>query len=139
MIEHRIVVQAPASVIYGIYKDVAQWNTWDPDTKASSLDGPFEAGTQGTLAPSKGRPIRITLTDVRENQSFTVVGGVPGFHMCFEHELKAHAQGTEVIHRVSFSGVFAFLFKRLLSPQINAGLPITLKRLKAHAQRIASA
>jgi hypothetical protein len=135
MIEHRISVKAPASVIFDIYKDVAHWHTWDPDTKLATLNGPFAVGASGTLAPTKGRPIRIGLTAVCENQSFTAEGGVPGFRMSFEHELSSlSAANTEVIHRVKFFGVLAFMFKRVLGPQINAGLPITLGRLKELAE-----
>jgi Polyketide cyclase / dehydrase and lipid transport len=137
MIEHRIVVNAPASVIFNIYQDVECWNTWDPDTKSSSLDGAFAVGTRGSLAPSKGRPIGITLTEVRADRAFTVVGGIPGFQMTFEHELLPNPSGTEVVHRVKFAGVLAFLFKPLLARQINAGLPVTLQRLKEHAEHLA--
>jgi hypothetical protein len=138
MIEHSILARASAQQVFQIYAEVSKWQEWDPDTKAASLDGPFVEGSSGTLAPTKGRPIRIRLESVVPNRSFTVLGGIPGFQMRFEHELtqsqSTEGPQTEIVHRVRFSGFLSFIFKPLLGPQINRGLPETLKRLASLAE-----
>ncbi len=85
VIEERIVIHAPPQAIFAVYAGVERWNTSDPDTKSSSLAGSFQAGTRGRLSPAKGREIAIEVTSVVPDRSFTVVGGIPWFHMVFEH------------------------------------------------------
>jgi hypothetical protein len=48
--------------------------------------------------------------------------------------LKPNAGGTEVIHRVTFSGLLSLLLGPMLSRQLNVGLPVTLRNLKALAE-----
>lgn len=135
-IEHAITVQAPAERIYALYEDVAHWNRWDPDTRASGIDGPFEVGTRGFLTPARGRTVPIQLTEVIANRSFTVEARIPLFRMVFEHVLLAQPGGaTRVVHRVTFTGPLTFILGRLVGAQVDAGLPVTLARLKAMAEQ----
>jgi Polyketide cyclase / dehydrase and lipid transport len=135
-IEERIQIKAPASVIYAMYADVARWNTWDPDTKSSTLNGPFAVGTAGTLAPTQGRPVQIKLVEVTQDRSFTVVGAIPGFSMRFDHELTEKEGVTEAVHRVNFSGPLRFIFGPLVGAQVRKGLPKTMVSLKAKAEAL---
>ncbi len=138
-VEHRISVNAPAHVIYRIYQDVANWHTWDPDTKQASLDGPFAVGSRGRLTPSKGNTVPMVLTQVEPDRCFTVESRIPLFRMLFEHELVAGPQSTTVVHRAAFSGPLAFIIGRMLARQLDVGLPVTLGRLKALAEARAAA
>jgi hypothetical protein len=54
--------------------------------------------------------------------------------MLFGHELIQGPEGTQVVHRVTFSGLLSVVLGPLLSKQLNTGLPITLARLKALAE-----
>jgi hypothetical protein len=133
-VEHRVPVAAPPEVVFEIYEDVPNWHTWDPDTKQASLEGPFQVGSRGRLTPTKGNTVPMRLTHVVAGRSFTVESRIPLFRMLFEHELTPSAGGTEVVHRVTFSGPLSMLLGPLLSRQLNAGLPVTLGRLKALAE-----
>jgi hypothetical protein len=120
--------------VHAIYAQVEHWHTWDPDTKAASIEGPFVSGATGTLAPQKGRAVKIRFTDVRPDAGFTCVGGIPGFTMTFEHELSDVKVGTLIVHRVTFSGFLAPIFERLMGKQLRVGLPKTLASLKRLAE-----
>jgi hypothetical protein len=135
-VEHRISVNASPDAIFRIYADVQNWHTWDPDTKHASLDGPFEVGSRGRLTPTKGNTVPMLLTHVVPGRAFTVESKIPLFRMVFEHELTPTANGTDVVHRVTFSGFLSFLLGRMLSRQLNTGLPVTLTRLKALAEKL---
>ncbi len=138
-IEHRIKVSATPDVIFRIYEDVRNWHTWDPDTKAATLDGPFEVGSRGRLTPTKGNPLPMVLTLVARDKCFTVESQIPLFRMVFEHELVPARGLTEVIHRVTLSGPLTMLLGRMLARQLHSGLPVTLARLKALAELRSSA
>jgi uncharacterized protein YndB with AHSA1/START domain len=133
-VEHRVKVDAAPQAIFRIYEDVANWHTWDPDTSRATLDGPFEVGSRGRLTPTKGSSVPMVLTEVVRNTSFTVESRIPLFRMLFEHELVPMQGQTEVVHRVTFSGPLTLLLGNMLARRVNAGLPITLGRLKALAE-----
>lgn len=133
-VEHRITVGAPPARIFGIYRQVERWHEWDPDTKSATLDGPFEVGSRGRLTPTKGNAVPMVVTEVQQDKCFTVESKIPLFRMVFEHELKPNGKGTEVTHRVTFSGPLSFVLGPMLSKQLNVGLPVTLGRLKALAE-----
>ena len=133
-VEHRITINATADSIYHIYCDVKNWHTWDPDTKSASLDGPFEVGSKGRLTPAKGNTVPMVLTQAEPGRCFTVESRIPMFRMVFDHEINALPGGTEVVHRVTFSGPLSLILGPMLSKQLNAGLPVTLSRLKALAE-----
>ncbi|MGD9729010.1 MAG: SRPBCC family protein [Nitrospiraceae bacterium] len=133
-VEHRVLVSASPETIYSIYEDVANWRTWDPATKSSSLDGPFIAGSKGKLTPAKGNTVPMTLIEANAGRNFTVECKIPLFRMTFEHELSCVGKECEVIHRAAFSGLLAPLLGRVIGAQINRGLPDTLQRLKNLAE-----
>ena len=135
-VEHRITIAASAETIFRIYEDVQNWHTWDPDTKQAFLDGPFRVGSRGRIAPPKGMAVPMLLTKVVPGECFTVESKIPLFRMLFEHELVAGAGVTEVIHRVTFSGVLSYVLGPMLCKQLNAGLPVTLRNLKVLAERL---
>lgn len=135
-VEHSILVNAAPERLFALYADVSNWHRWDPDTKAASINGPFQVGTTGSLTPTKGNTVRMLITSVVPNGSFTVEAKVPLFRMVFEHELVPAKGATRVTHRVIFSGALAFLLGRIVAAQLNKGLPITLAKLKASAEAV---
>lgn len=133
-VEHRIQIAAAPETVFRIYEDVQNWHTWDPDTKQAVIDGPFRVGSRGRITPPKGMSVPMLFTQVEPGKCFTVESKIPLFRMLFEHELVAVAGATEVVHRVRFSGFLSFVLGPMLSRQLNSGLPVTLRRLKALAE-----
>lgn len=133
-VEHRILTSAPPAVVYALYRDVEHWPAWDPDTKRAFITGPFAVGSRGRLTPAKGNTVPMVLTQVEPDRCFTVESRIPLFCMVFEHVLTPTPAGTEILHRVTFSGLLTPLLGRLLTRQLDQGLPVTLGRLKALAE-----
>jgi Polyketide cyclase / dehydrase and lipid transport len=133
-VEHRITTKASPETIFRIYEDVENWHTWDPDTKRATLNGEFQAGSRGRLVPTKGSAVPMILTKAVPGKCFTVESKIPLFHMVFEHELAPKSGTTEIIHRVTLTGLLTFVLGPMLSKQLNIGLPVTLSKLKALAE-----
>ena len=133
-VEESTTIDAPPERIFAIYADVKHWHTWDPDTRAAHIDGPFQKGARGRLTPAKGNTVPMELTSVVKNRSFTAECRIPLFRMVFEHELRPVAEGTEVIHRARFSGPLTFILGRAIARQLQYGLPVTLASLKRKAE-----
>jgi hypothetical protein len=134
-IEENIHIAVPPTVIDQIWSEVDRWHLWDPDTKQARLNGPFAAGTQGRIVPNKGMGIPMVLTERTAGRSFTVEGYIPLFRIHFEHTVAAVDGGSEVVHRVWFTGALAFLFGPGVAKQVRQGLPGTMRSLKAYAEK----
>lgn len=128
-IEETIDINVPPERVMACYRDVAGWPRWDPDTKKATIDGPFRSGATGKLHPTQGFPVAMRFTSVT-GHSFTVESPAPLCTMRFEHELTPVAGGTRVTHRVSFEGLLAGFFDRLVGARVRTGLPVTLASLK---------
>lgn len=133
-IEERIRIAAPPSAIDRVWSEVDRWHLWDPDTKQARLDGPFAVGTRGRIVPDKGMGVPMMVTERTEGRSFTVEAYVPLFRMHFEHTVAPMEDGSEVVHRVWFSGPLSFLLGPSLAKRIQAGLPRTMRSLKSYAE-----
>jgi hypothetical protein len=137
-IEHSIVINAPPACIFALYEDVENWNRWDPDTKSSCIDGPFQKGAKGSLTPTVGNMVPMVLIDVIPGRSFTAESKIPMFRMVFEHEITPDGNNiSTVVHRVCFSGALSWLLGRLIARRVDRGLPVTLAKLKAAAEAMA--
>lgn len=133
-IEERIHIAVPPLMIDQIWSEVEQWHLWDPDTKYALLEGPFALGSKGRITPSKGMGVPMVITERTAGRSFTVEGHIPLFRMHFEHIVVPMAGGSEVVHRVWFTGALAFLFGPGVVRQLRHGLPRTMRSLKAYAE-----
>lgn len=134
-IHASIVIQASADRVFAIWADVAHWHTWDPDTRWARLDGAPVAGTQGKLAPRQGLPVGMVLRTIHPPSEFTVECTVLGSRMVFPHRLVRLDHGVRVTHTVEFHGWLKGMLMRSVGKQVVAGLPLTLSRLKALAER----
>jgi len=128
--QEEIIIQSTPNKVFSLYRDVRNWPSWDPDVKASTIEGEFTTGAVGSLTPSKGPKSKIYFRSIEENESFTVESKLPFCKMTFEHTLTPKNDATKVIHRVVFDGALSFLFSRIIGSQIKKGLPNTLQGLK---------
>ncbi|MBS9781722.1 MAG: SRPBCC family protein [Gammaproteobacteria bacterium] len=128
--EETIIINAPAEKIFQCYENVNKWQDWDSEIQSASIEEDFQVGAIGKLKPQKGPEAKIEIIEITKPISFTVVSKLPLCLMTFEHHLVENDNQTEVTHAVSFTGVTAFLFGRLIGSDIKKGLPITLAGLK---------
>ncbi len=136
--EATIEINAPASAVFALYADVANWPTWDGDVKSASIEGPFNSGARGVIVPNGGPKSEIAFTYVVRNKGFTAQCKLPLCIMRFEHELVPHGQGTHATHRVVFEGWLAPVFGRLIGSGMRKTLPHAMQGLKAAAEKSAA-
>ena len=133
--EERISIKAPVMQIWKIYANVNQWSKWDPDTKASSIDGKFETGATGWHQSPTGPRTRLEFVSVVPQESFMVESRSPLSIIQFDHQLVPQGDEVEVIHRVTFSGLLAPLWGRVVGKVIYQAMPLTLQALKVKAEK----
>ena len=127
--EHTEYTAASPESIWAQWSDVTSWPVWDRGVEHVSMEGPFIAGTRGTLKPTGGPRARFELTDVRPAEGFVDVTSLPLARMRFEHSAVREPGRTRVTHRVTISGPATPLFSRVIGRGIAKGLPETVKTL----------
>lgn len=134
-LEGSIDIAAPPARVFALWADPAGWPVWDPDLVEAELVGPFAVGSRGAVRPVKGPRTRIVLREVTPARSFAAVSDLPLCRMVFEHTIHTAAVGCRVTHAVRFEGPLAMLYRRLIGPSIERGLPGTMMGLKRAAER----
>ncbi|HEY5234585.1 MAG TPA: hypothetical protein VIJ14_00280, partial [Rhabdochlamydiaceae bacterium] len=62
--EHTVETSASPAAIWEIWQDVVLWNTGDHGIEYSTINGPFEVGSTGTIKPKGGPLVHTKLTQV---------------------------------------------------------------------------
>ena len=109
--------------IWRAWADVNNWPAWDSELDSCVLEGEFAAGNRFILNPKGGPKIKITLTKVVENETFTDVCKFPGAQMIDFHEMKEIAGGLLVTNTISVKGPLAFLWVRLVARNVANSVP----------------
>ena len=133
--EHTITVKARVEAIWKLYSDITSWVEWDKGILYASLDGPFAAGTRGTLQPEGQGPLAFQLTEAEPLRGFSDVADIPdaGIQVHFTHRLRQAAAGTSITHRVTITGPNAERLGPEMGAGLSRGIPQTMERLAALA------
>lgn len=138
--EHSEEGEGTREAVWALWSDVAGWRAWDDGVVESSIDGPFVAGSSGTLTPAGQEPVAFTIIDARTNEGFVDQTEVPGAVLRFEHVVDDAAPSrVRVTHRVVIDGPAAEQIGAAMAPMLAAGLPEAVARLVALAGERAAA
>jgi len=128
--DHSIETDASPQSIWPLYADVPAWPRWDQGLEWVTLDGPFTAGTTGSLKVPDQDPLAFKLVEVRPLQGFSDETYIPGLVITFDHTLAPTASGrTRITHRVTITGSAAERVAPDLGPQITADVPQAMESL----------
>jgi Polyketide cyclase / dehydrase and lipid transport len=134
--EELVETKASPRAIWQIWEDVKNWNSWDHGIEYSTIDGPFEAGTRGTLKPKGGPLVRTQLTSVEPMRSFVDESSLPLCRMVFSHFLTQSQGKTQVTHEIEMKGPFAFLFAFLIGRKMKQNLPQEMASMIKKAESV---
>lgn len=132
--EASATINAPASAVFALYANVGGWPTWDPDLKASSLQGAFVSGAVGEVKPHSGPKSELKFVEVIQGKSVRMACKLPLGMMHFDYELQSNGNATVATHRTTFSGLLAPLWSRLIGSGMKKSLPAALAGLKRVAE-----
>jgi len=128
--EHSIETDASPQSIWSLYSDVPAWPRWDQGLEWVTLDGPFSAGTRGSLKVPNQDALAFRLVEVRPLNGFSDETYIPGLVITFDHSLTETASGkTRITHGVTITGPAAESVAPDLGPQITADVPEAIESL----------
>jgi hypothetical protein len=130
-VEHSIEAAASPETLWGIFRDVRGWKTWNAGIEHIELEGPFARGTWFTMKPPGQDAMRSQLVDVRENERFVDETRVGDLVVTVAHRLERLSAGrTRVTYAIDAAGPGA----QEVGPMIAADFPEVLAALAARAQ-----
>lgn len=139
--QHSTDTDAAPSQVWGCYADISVWPQYDAGLERVTLDGPFAAGTTGTLLPRAGdprgrEPIPFTLVRAEAHGGFTAQTTADGLTLRFTHQLDALPGGrTRVTHGVEIDGPAAEHLAPQIGPEITKVIPGIVTALVGVATR----
>ncbi|MBY0595935.1 SRPBCC family protein [Bacillus bingmayongensis] len=129
--EHTIFTDADPGSIWNLYQNVSEWSKWDNEILKSYLEGSFESGSIGTLTIFNRKPSTFTLTEVKENESFTNVMEIDelNIQIVFYHYINNVDSQTKVTHGVRILGHNANELGERIGPMLTKNIPQSIGRL----------
>lgn len=65
-----VTCTASADAVWTLWSDITTWPVWDPSVVAVALDGPFEAGTTGTMTLAGPFDVPVSLEVVEPGRRY---------------------------------------------------------------------
>lgn len=114
-----------------VWKDVEGWSIWDEELEWRCLEGPFAAGTEGTLKPKGWSPLKFTITEAKECRGFKDITEMPlGTTLEFQHSVESLPSGNvRIAHSVYARGLLAPMLRFTLRRKPKAKMPRALEAL----------
>jgi hypothetical protein len=128
--DHTLDTEASPEAVFAVWADVEGWPGWDASLVATTLDGPFAAGTTGTLHPQgMPEPIAFTITAVDEGAGFADETRLGPLVLRFTHRAEPHGAGARITVTIAAEGPDA----DQVGPAVAADLPESVAALAAAA------
>ena len=128
---HTVETDVPAAAIWALYEDVRTWPLWDDQAEAVTRDGPFAAGTTGTMTFTGQDPLAYRLVKVEPEREFVDETPVGELVVTVSHLLEPAAGGLRVTYAARIDGPADQA--REVGPLITADFPKTMAALIALA------
>jgi hypothetical protein len=121
---------APPSAFFDRWADMDTWPEWDEAVRWVRRDGPFAAGTTGSLKPSSGPTVAFVIETLVPDREFTDRSSLPGAGLTIRHVVAVGGDGrTAVDDVVSLDGPLAGVWKLIVGRGIATSTPAGLRRL----------
>lgn len=134
-ISAEALAKAQPSDVWSIWIDVSSWPKWDQELEWSSLNGPFQVGTEGQLKPKGWPPSKFHLISVEENKAHGDKTVMPMTEIIFNHSVATLGNGqVRVVHHVEVRGLLAPLLWLTMRRTLKKGLPKAVSTLAQLAE-----
>lgn len=134
---HVIETDIPAAAIWALYEDVGTWPEWDAQAELVTRDGPFAAGSSGTMKFVGQDPLPYRLTKVEPLREFVDETPVGDIVVRVSHLLEPAGQGRlRITYAAEIDGPRQQAEQ--IGPMITADFPATMAGLIALARRRAA-
>ena len=133
--QRSVETSASPAAVWRVWSNPATWQEWNPDVQSMTLNGPFAAGTSGTMKTKQGTRA-IELTEVVPGKSFRLETAViPLTRFAFECQVGAGPTGKTIISQgIRVGGPLGGLVGGMMGRQIADSFPGLLQGLARKAE-----
>ena len=133
--ERSVETTASPQAVWRIWSDAPTWPEWNPDVQSMTLNGPFAAGTTGTMKTKQGTR-QVQLSEVVPGRSFRLETTViPLTRFAFECQVTAGPAGkTTISQGIRVGGPLGGLVGGMMGKQIADTFPALLRGLARKAE-----
>jgi|SRR6187401_166210 hypothetical protein len=134
---HSVETDVRPEVIWALYEDVTTWPSWDAQAERITRDGPFQAGTTGTMKFAGQDPLDYRLRKVEPLREFVDETPVGPLVVRVSHLLEPLSDGrTRLTYSAEIEGPQDEA--QQVGPMITADFPETIASLIAVAKERSS-
>ena len=106
--EASVDTTAPPEKVWRVWSDVNSWPQWNPDMKASHIDGPLKLGMTGNIDTRSGGKHDVVVTHYEEGRSFELEStALPGTKMGIRATIAPSGSGSRITQGFEPRGVLA--------------------------------
>lgn len=127
---------ASPETLWRIWSQPESWPEWNPDVEEVKLNGPFAAGTSGTMRTKRGGSHPIRLESIEHGKSFELeAAAIPGAKFHFRCAIEALASGgSRLSQSIGMTGGMAWLYGPMMGGKIAQSFEPILKGLADKAE-----
>ncbi|MSP53392.1 MAG: polyketide cyclase [Gammaproteobacteria bacterium] len=135
--EQSVVAEGvTAEQIWKVWSDINNWPRYDAGLEWVKADQGFQFAPSNWfyLKPKGGPKVKIIITEVTPNKSFTDYTVFPLAKMYDVHELTSTAEGIKITHITSVTGPLGWLWRKLVAEKVANDIPAQTQNLIAMAK-----
>lgn len=131
-------IDSPAepATVWNLYRNVDAWPDWITGVNLAALEGPFSAGTSGTLTLADHGPLPFRIVSATpETEYVSETEFADGVVLRVVHTIEPlSGGGSRVTHRATVPRALVDLFGEDFSPKFNDAIRATLESLSGRAR-----
>ena len=129
--EVALETSAPPAAVWRVWADVDRWPEWNPDMKASRLDGPMRLGTTGNIDTRSGGKHDVVVTHYEEGHSFELEStALPGTKMAIRATITPRGSGSLISQGFEPRGLLAPIVGPMMGGAISRTFTSVLNALR---------
>lgn len=127
-------IDAPASEVWAVLADVAQWPSWTPTMTSVEPDGPLAVGSKAKVKQPGQRIATYVVTALAAGRAFTWQATSPGVVLTADHAVEERTGGSAVTLGFSIGGALGPVLRPLLGKKIQGMLDTEVASLKRRVE-----
>lgn len=104
--------------VWRILIDVNNWPKWHSDLDCCAMSGTFTVGNHFFLKPKNMKSVKITLTEIKEEYSFTDCTAFFGAKMYDTHTMEETPEGLKLTNTLFVTGPLKYLWIMLVAKHV---------------------
>ena len=117
--EASLETSAPPDRVWQVWSDVNHWPEWNPDMKASRIDGPLKLGATGNIDTRSGGKHDVVVTHFEQGRSFELEStALPGTKMAIRATIAPSGSGSRITQGFEPRGLLSPIVGPMMGGQI---------------------